>query len=217
MVLELYLDESGNLADELPYFVIATFSAGKGSRKKLTRLPKKIRQKILDKELHQVPELKFHNSNETTRQRFLKDMVSSNPKISILALDKKGRQIIDTPENYGSVVGELLQGFLPSDNDINLIIDKKYTKPADRETFDKTVKWLVSPWVSTTKISINHLSGSQENLLQVADFIAGAVLQSLAFNKSKYLQIIRPAIRKWRLIEWTELKYETERRKWIRQ
>lgn len=79
--LKLYLDESGHLADDLPFTIVAVFNGKKHSIKKLSRLPKKIRQKIMDKELREKPELKFNNADEVTRRRYFELMAKYTPKV----------------------------------------------------------------------------------------------------------------------------------------
>lgn len=213
MIYKLYLDESGNLADELPYTIVATLGGDRTTRKKISRVPKKVRQRIMDKKLSQVPELKFHDSTETIRKRFLSYLPKYDPAIYVLSLDKEGRRVEDSPGNYGIVIGELLRratGSLGRDR-IDLTLDKKYTKPQDREKLEEVLDWTLAP--EEVEISVSHLEGEQENLLQVADFVAGAFLQRYAFEEDKYYEIFSGSVVLEATVKWTELKSRTERRK----
>lgn len=213
MSYKLYLDESGNLADDLPYTIAATVGGDRTMRKKLSRVPKKVRQKIMDKQLSQVPELKFHDSTDSVRERFLSYLPKYNPAIYALSLDKEGRRVEDSPRNYGIVVGELLRratGSLGRDR-IDLILDKKYTKPQDREELEEVLAWILAP--EELELSVSHLEGEQENLLQVADFVAGAFLQHYAFDKSRYYEIFSESVILEATVKWTKLKSRSERRK----
>lgn len=213
MSYKLYLDESGNLADDLPYTIAATVGGDRAVRKKLSRIPKKVRQRIMDKKLSQVPELKFHDSTEQIRERFLKYLVKYDPEIFALSLDKEGRQVEDSPKNYGIVVGELVRRVISSveEGRIDLTLDKKYTKPKDRRRLEEFIRFTLGE--EDFNLSIRHREGEAENLLQVADFVAGAFLRRFAFEEPKYYKIFSDAVLSEVTISWTKLKARIERRK----
>ncbi len=213
MKYKLYLDESGNLADNFPYTIAATVGGNRTVRKKLSRIPKKVRQRIMDKKLSQVPELKFHDSTDQIRERFLKYLVKYDPEIFALSLDKEGRQVEDSPDNYGIIVGELVRRVISSvgKGRIGLILDKKYTKPRDRNRLEEFVRFTLGE--EEIELQIDHLGGEEENLLQVADFIAGAFLKHYAFNEPKYYEIFSDTVSSDVTVKWTDLKARIERRK----
>lgn len=213
MSYKLYLDESGNLADDLPYTIAATVGGDRTVRKKLSRIPKKVRQRIMNKKLSQVPELKFHDSTEKIRERFLKYLSKYDPEIFALSLDKEGRQVEDSPKNYGIMVGELIRRVFNSvgKKRVDLILDKKYTKPKDRRRLEEFAHFTLDE--EEFNLSIHHRQGEAENLLQVADFVAGAFLRRFAFEEPRYYEIFSDAVVSEVTVNWTNLKARMERRK----
>lgn len=97
----------------------------------------------MNKELREKPELKFNDADEVTRRRYFEFMIKYGPKIFAIAVDKEGRKIDDTPINYALIVGTLLTKAFPKRN-LELIIDKKYTRQKSRDEFDSTLKWITS-------------------------------------------------------------------------
>ena len=63
------------------------------------------------------------------------------------------------------------------------------------------------------KLSCKHLGGEEENLIQVADFLAGALLRKVAFGEDRYYDIITDVVRKKKEVRWTNVKAAVEKRK----
>jgi len=213
LTCKLYLDESGNLADNLPCTLVATFNSDKRTRKKLSRIPKRVRQRTMEDKLKNVPELKFYDSSESIRERFLEYVAKYEPEAYALTLDKEGRRVDDTPYNYAIMVGRLLTSVVSEKEEasFDLYVDKKYTNPKEREEFNTTLRWLLDPL--GVKISCKHLGGEEENLIQVADFLAGAFLRRDAFGEDRYYDIIAGVVRKEKEVRWTSVKAAVEKRK----
>jgi hypothetical protein len=213
MSYKLYLDESGNLADDLPYTIAATVGGDRTVRKKLSRIPKKVRQRVMDKKLGQVSELKFYDSTEQIRERFLNYLAKYDPEVFALSLEKEGRRVEDSPVNYGIVVGELIRRVTNSveEEQMDLTLDKKYTNPKDRNRLEESLRFTLDE--EEFDLSIHHREGEAENLLQVADFVAGAFLRRFAFEEPKYYEIFSDAVVSEVTVNWTNLKARIERRK----
>lgn len=213
MTCTLYLDESGNLADNLPCTLVATFNSDKRTSKKLSRIPKRVRQRVMEDKLKNVPELKFYDSSDSIRERFLEYVAKYEPEAYALTLDKEGRRVDDTPYNYAIMVGKLLASVVAEKEETNfdLHVDKKYTKPKAREEFNATLRWLLDPL--GVKLNCKHLGGEEENLIQVADFLAGAFLRRDAFGEDRYYDIIADVVKKEKEVKWTSVRAAVEKRK----
>lgn len=63
---------------------------------------------MMEDKLKNVPELKFYDSRDSIRERFLKYVAKYEPEAYALTLDKEGCRVDDTPYNYAITVGKLL-------------------------------------------------------------------------------------------------------------
>ena len=98
-----YSDDSPILTGPENHLAVAVVVTLKAGDKKLARIPKRVRQRIMGKELRQLPELKFYNSDEKTRMRMLQMLAGEQVEIFALVVDKEGRKVSDSPLNNGLV------------------------------------------------------------------------------------------------------------------
>jgi len=62
--------------------------------------------------LKKKKELKFYEATPRVRKKVLKEVACQNIKIIVFVVEKKKRQIRDTPKNYGLVVQALVTRYL---------------------------------------------------------------------------------------------------------
>ena len=105
-----YFDDSPTLAGPENHLAVAAVITLKATDKKLARIPKRVRQRIVDKKLRQLPELKFYNSDEKTRTKMLRMLADEQVEIFALVIDKEGRRVSDSPLNNGIVLGNAAAG-----------------------------------------------------------------------------------------------------------
>lgn len=208
-----YLDESPSLPDLDLFFIVALLSAEAPVLKSLRRIPKRVRTRILGKKLSQVPELKFYNSPKSVRRRML-EMIAQQPvQLAIYAVDKEGREVDDTPENYGVVVGSAVSVYLKEVHpQLSLTIDKKYTSAGDRELFDQVIEQLAAAYAPEAMLSLEeHAESHRESIVQLADFVVGAAHQKYNREDSTYLEIVNEKVVLDRQVTWTDIKEKAVR------
>lgn len=188
----IYIDESGSLSGTEFYFVVAAVFSE--SPKSLKHIVKRVRKKIGRKKLRQIPELKFHASNEITRRRLLTMLAKQKVKFLTLIVDKEGRQVKDSPENYGLVLKTLTEHF-PKGENVLFMIDRKFTK--EREVI--RLKRLVADPRAV------FVDSKRNPFVQLADFVAGAMNHYFNFGNEKYFQIIKEKT-EIKKVRWTQLK-----------
>lgn len=188
----IYIDESGSLSGTELYFVVATVLSQ--SPKSLEHITKRVRRKIGRKKLKQIPELKFHTSDETTRRRLLTTLAKQRVNFLTLLVDKEGRRVKDNPENYGLILKTLTSHF-PKNEQTEFLVDQKFTKEREVERLKREV---ADPRVL-------FVDSKRNPFVQLADFVAGAVNHYFNFGNKAYFQIIE-AKTKVKKVSWAKLK-----------
>lgn len=202
-----FLDESPNLQDKSSFFSIVIILSTNPDEKSYRSIFKRIRKNVLKKKAKEVPELKFANSTHQVRQKVLKAISKRSIKISAYILDKEGRRIPDTPENYGIVAGFAVSEALKKYPVIVLTFDKKYTKPKDQEEVEKTALKVVAKVSKKGVLQLKEHADSKTNsILQMADYVAGAISFKYNLNDENYWEIIKDLIEQENKGSWTDIK-----------
>ncbi|MBS3812713.1 hypothetical protein KGY64_02695 [Candidatus Bipolaricaulota bacterium] len=94
----------------------------------------------------------------------MKYMAKYEPESYVLTLDKEGRRVDNTPNNYAIMVGRLLTFVVSDKEEANFdpYVDEKYTNPKEREEFNSTLRWLLNPL--EVKLSCEHLGGERKKI-----------------------------------------------------
>lgn len=202
-----FLDESPNLQDKTAFFSVAIILITNPDEKSYRSIFKKIRKIVLKRKQKEVQELKFANSTHQVRIKTLKAISKRSIKVSVFILDKAGRRIPDTPENYGIVAGFAVSEALKKHPVIVLTFDKKYTKPKDQEEVEKTALKVVGKVSKKGVLQLKEHADSRTNsILQIADYIAGAVSFKYNLNDESYWEIIKDLIEQESKESWPEIK-----------
>jgi len=205
-----FLDESPSLSDTALFFCVDIISTNDKTNKRLQNIVKRARKRIVKKKLKHTKELKFHTSDEKTREFVLTEIEKEDVAIIAVAVDKEGRRIKDTPQNYGIVVGSAIAETASLFPLLNLTVDKKFTAPAQEQEYitqaQKTAQLLVSK-KGGLNLSFNAPVDSKgESNVQLADFIAGALNMKYNGKDAHYVEIIKPKIKIEKVLKWTEIK-----------
>ncbi|MFH0815425.1 MAG: DUF3800 domain-containing protein [Methanobacteriota archaeon] len=210
--LYVFVDESGDLGfseRSTRHFVMCAVATENPIR--LSRIVKKVRSKNLGTGLRDLPELKFHQSRESTRKCLLDLLASEDVNIWYVSLDK--RSMIGAPPERQNEMYNYLAGFIVErmikqrSRRIVLCLDRCMSK-ANRTRFDARVskkKESVSESLGKlpTTLSIDHVASESVPGVQVADFVAGAIYAKYEHGDSRYYDIIESKIseeilkRKW--------------------
>lgn len=202
-----FLDESPNLANKSSYFSVVIVLTTDQNEKNYQSIFKKIRKNELKGKKKDVPELKFAYSTDRVRTKVLQAISKRAIQISAFVINKACRRIPDTPENYGVVVGFAVSEALKKYPVIVLTVDKKYTKPQDQEEVEKTTLKVVGKVSQKGVLQFKEHADSKNNsILQMADFIAGAISYKYNFKNDTYSKIIEDLIEQEKLDSWPEIK-----------
>lgn len=193
------IDESGRLADRADRIITLAAITAK-TLVGLDKIIPKVKKKIPLKG-KRLAEIKFSTTGEKTRIRVLKEIVTCDLSIFILVINKEGRRIPDTPENYSLLVARLLRMALQDFPSIkHIVIDKHFTWVRQREKFNDLLQKRLRK-----KVFIEHLDSQQNTIVSLPDFVAGAVRMD-ARGQPEYKEIISKRVRKELVKTWREIK-----------
>lgn len=202
-----FLDESPNLTDKASFFSVVIVLTTDQNEKNYQSIFKRIRKSELKGKKKDIPELKFAHSTDRVRTKTLKAISKRSVKVSAFIIDKTNRRVPDTPENYGIVVGFAVSEALKKYPIIVLTVDKKYTKPKDQEEVEKTTLKVVGKVSKKGVLQFKEHADSKSNsLLQMADFIAGAISYKYNFKDDTFSKIIENLIEQEELESWPDIK-----------
>lgn len=203
--ITIFIDESGTLPDKLNRFIVlAGISSDNAGA--LTNLLSKFRQKIPGKgkrkQERKIKEFKFHYVGEITRKKVLIELVKKNIKIYLLIVDKLGRKIEDSPQNFAKLVVALIKVILTTENIVNEVyIDKHFNKEGRLKSFQTLLDSIF-----VNRVKCIQIDSVEDSRIDLADFVAGAILRKYQSNDSVYSDIISSSITKEVFKKWTELE-----------
>ena len=197
------IDESGTLPDVKDRFIIIAgigLEEIKEGKNLISQTLKSLRQRKI-----KIKEVKFYYAGERTKRQILSGIVSAGFEIFTIAVDKKGRKISDTPENFALLVGELINeiNLWNPERNLEIIIDRHFCKRDDEQNFNKFFKKSVG---KNLNFNIQHTNSQQNFIVNLADFAAGAILAKYNKNNSRFYDIIKESILLEKIINWPELK-----------
>lgn len=198
----IFIDESGTLPDVLDqYIVLAALVASnpQGLEKILPKFRKKTPFKGLRKREKQVREFKFHYVGDITRKRVLEEIISKDVKIYLLVVNKMGRKIKDTPENYGKLVKNLTLCLIKKENPKEIFIDKHFGNKSDTEKLQSILDSI------SDKVNFQQVDSVADPRIDLADFVAGAALRKLRVDDEAFYNIILPKITWEKIKDWNKL------------
>src|SRR5258706_15420092 len=165
-MITAYIDESGNLADKEPFFIVAVVPIDNA---RLTeRIIKRLRRVVGREKRKDKDEIKFSKISDRVKDYFIKRFEESNLYCFVFVINKNDRRIKDTPENYGSILAHILHLGFSIFNWEKAVIDKKFSKLRDQE---KLHVFLQNDGVDTMKV--NFVDSMQVDGVKLAEFVAG--------------------------------------------
>ena len=205
MFTYIYIDESGNLGinSKQRFFILAALKIqDEKTNILLERILKKIRNRKLKKNLKEKSELKFSNSDEIIRKKFLYEV--SKLRIDIFSIIIEKKRINDKlnenlPVLYNYLIKILLEKSLLKINNKNklvIILDRCMNKN-QRDNFKTYVMTeFLEIFSYLPDVEIRHENSLDSFGLQIVDFIAGAF--GYKYNESKdnlkYIILIKEKI-----------------------
>ncbi len=208
--LYIFLDESGDLGKRgSKYFSIAVIYTE--TPKELERCIKRIRIRKLKRKMKELPEIKANNSSDIIRRRVLKDLLKTSCHIDIITVNKEKiyDYLFEKKEKlYNYIAGILMDEILIHQEDLEIIVDRKYNNTVLREEFDNYLSGKLRASKPAVKIKITHLMSHENSGLQVADFVAWSVNRKFSLDDDSYFKIIERKITK--IINLWENKNKTD-------
>jgi len=202
-MLTVFIDESGTLPDPKDRFIVL---CGVGI-KKIKEAENIISRTLtsLRRRKTKVQEIKFYSTGQKTKRQFLSGIVLANFEIFALVVDKKGRKIADTPENFALLVADLVNeiNLWYKVEKVNLIVDKHFHRKIDQTRFNQVLNVRIN---KSLKYQIRHVDSRQNTLVNIADMSAGAILWKYSGKDLEFYNLIKENIIIEKIISWPEIK-----------
>lgn len=147
-------------------------------------------------------EVKFYTSSSKTRRLFLSLLNELRIDVFALVIDKQGKKIPDTPENYAALSSYLLSYVIKaikSGRTAVFIFDRHFTKKQDLQDFNQAL-------AIQDDILIKHVDSVAHPAVNAADIVAGSVL---AYEREKDLEsfmLIKRRVKKYKKVTWSHVK-----------
>lgn len=202
-VLYAYVDEAASLADTNQFFIVAIITSM--SPKEFGRILKRARTSVLGKRKKQVSELKFSRVEARVARYIIQKLAQKDIAIYVWIIDKAGRRIADTPENYGAALSPLLAYGFTRAGWGKVIIDKKYTKARDAE---KLVRALRERIGDENAGHVDFKESERVPGLMIADFMAGALYRAYNRDDKELLMLLQPKIALEEKVDWRTIQQE---------
>ena len=195
----VYIDESGTLPDPKDN-VIVVAAVGTEFPEGIDLLFKRLRKSVV---YHKpISELKFYTAGEKTKSLFFQLLNKENYSIYTLSVEKRGKKIPDTPENYGALCSLLLRDILKRTINIGkLIFDRHFSREDDIDVFNRIIRNITGK-----QMKIYHVSSVEDKRVNIADMVAGAVLSKETGKDVRYYEMMANKVVKSRKVNWKEVK-----------
>lgn len=202
-MITIFIDESGTLPDPKDRFIVICGVVVK-QIKEAENIFSRVLSSLRSSKTF-LKEIKFYHAGRKTKRRFLSGLVSANFEIFILAVNKKGRKIADSPENYGLLVVDIMNevSLWYKLERISFVLDKHFYKKTDQDEFHNFLKNNIE---NKLEYTIEHMDSKKNYLVNIADMVAGAVLRRYNREDSEFYNIIRENIIVEKMISWPEIK-----------
>jgi hypothetical protein len=207
--MEIYLDESGNLGGLRanssafdPYFVLAALIVRDSLS--IRRCIKDIRKKKLKKKYRKTSELKFKESDDTTKRRILECIGRTNNDIGYVVVSKAHLieshqcEMVDSQTIYSDICKRLVYKIINDygiNGSIDIIIDRSLYG-TQREKFD----YYLANWTGMAvpsglkEVRVSHVDSKRCPCIQAVDFVAGAVSRKYRDGEDLYYLMIQDKI-----------------------
>lgn len=207
-----FLDESPSLHDKAYFFCVGILLTSGPNEKHYKSLFKRVREKILNRKLKKVPEIKFSDSTDQVRKKVLEAITKLPIKAVVFVVDTDGRRVADTPENYGIVIGFSIVEVLKLYKTLILTVDKKFTNPKDHAEVEKVALKVISKKAEKGILDFKtHAESHKNSLLQIADFIAGTFHYKYNLKDDTYWKMIKYLIIEEKVEDWMKMKASTKK------
>lgn len=200
--ISIFIDESGTLPD-IKDKVIVLAAVGSTNSGEILDIIKSLRKDLKNKK-ELTEEIKFYNSGQKTKTKFLTELSNTQIEIFVLILDKNKQKIPDTPQNYAILSWLLIQEcmvFYKKEDIEELIFDRHFQRDIDIKKFNELFYDLLK-----IRLPISDVNSKENSLVNIADMIAGAVFSNKTGKSDKFYKIIKNRIISEVTLNWKEGK-----------
>ncbi|PIN89514.1 hypothetical protein COU57_05965 [Candidatus Pacearchaeota archaeon CG10_big_fil_rev_8_21_14_0_10_32_14] len=196
----IFLDESGELGFKersSKYFIITLLSCDEGEIYTLRRIIKKVREKLIKKELKKYPEIKGNNSTDKIRIEVLERFTKTNAEVFVIILEKsKVYEYLKDKKNklYNYISNLILNECSFDTSSVCLVVDKSKSNRSLRDDFDNYIKKTMNEKNHLNKFIIKHENSYNDGCLQVLDFVSWAIFRNYEFKDPRFIEIIKVKI-----------------------
>lgn len=195
----IFIDESGTLPDPKDTIIVLA-AVVSISPEELVKISKYVR-KFLKKKNTQ--EIKFYTLGDRTKKKFLKLLSNQNIDIFVLIIEKKGKKIEDSPENFALLSSFLLEDCLLfyKNTTIEIVFDRHFHRKKDQEKFNLILAKLLK-----RQVKILHVNSQEDTRVNAADIVAGSALWSSTGKSAIFFEIIKNKVVVEKRVSWKQLK-----------
>lgn len=199
MTNTVVIDESGTLPDARDK-VIVIAAVGTKTPERFEKIIKEIQSKTKLKK--KTGELKFYTAGDKTKRLFFEKISKEEIDIFTLSIDKMGRKIPDTYENYAILCWLLLEKVFDFYKEVGQIIfDRHFSKFQDINSFNRLLENLLQ-----RKLKVIHVDSKKDKKVNVADMIAGAVLAKETRKEQRFYKLTKNKIVSEGRLTWPAAK-----------
>lgn len=195
----MFLDESGELGfnfnkGSTKFFTITLLICGVLEEQELQRVIKKIRKRVLRKELKKSNEIKWNNSSDDIKKKIFERIERINFEVFTIILDKSKvyDYLKDKKHKLYNYLSNLIIAECSIDGKFELIVDRSKNKRSLRDDFDNYIRNNLKRECSN--LIIQHADSKSNGGLQVLDFISGAIFNKYEFNNLEFYNKIKERI-----------------------
>ena len=205
--ITVFIDESGTLPDPKDKVVVIA-AVGTQLSQDLRRLAQKVREKTKIRS----GEVKFYRAGERTKTIFLKELAKLEVDLFVLAVEKQGQKIPDTPENFAFLCDLLLKEcqIFYGDRIEKIVFDRHFFRKHDQEIFNKYLKQFINP-----KTQIIHIDSQKNPAVSAADMLAGSFLWQQTGKEERFYQLVKPLVIVEKRINWKEARRRFFQKKFL--
>ena len=140
-------------------------------------------------------------SSTTQITKIIKSIKHS--EIFVLVVEKAGKSIPDSPENFALLCWFILEDCLAlhRHRKTRVIFDRHFHKLSDQNQFNTILTRLLG-----FQTEFSHEDSQKNPLINAADMVAGSLLWAQTGKDSKFYEIIKKRVLEEKVINWREIK-----------
>ena len=202
-LVHIGLDESGSLTAATPLFTLAAVVTPRPETlRNLVKRAATSSGKHFKRRRRATGEFKWSNASRRLRSEVLTRLSKTDAELFALTVNKEGRRLEDSPENYAILVCELLSLCWDTFPNVALSVDRHFTSP---EQIAAVNTFIYRQWPAAGVLSITHVDSQRSPLVQLADFVAGCVYSGRQ-QQDEAFRLIEGKISAASVEQWPHIK-----------